>query len=44
MNVQQLIEVLQKIEDKENVDVYFSYDSRCCCPYVTCVDLVDDLE
>jgi len=42
MNVQELIDTLQKIEDKENVDVYFSYDSRVCVPYVNVVDFVEN--
>jgi hypothetical protein len=42
MNVLQLIDVLQGIANKETVDVYFSYDSRVCVPYVNVVDFVDD--
>lgn len=38
MNVQQLIDVLQKIEDK-SLKVHFSYDSRAAGRAIHCVDL-----
>lgn len=39
MNVAQLIEVLQKVEDKENTLVSFTYDTRAGGGWVHCVDL-----
>lgn len=38
MNVGQLIEVLQQVKNK-NMEVCFSYDSRCGGGVVKCVDL-----
>lgn len=43
MNVQQLIEVLQKVEDK-TMEVSFTYDSRCGGHTVRCVDIEQYLE
>lgn len=38
MNVQQLIEVLEKVPDK-TIEVVFTYDSRCGAGDVHCVDI-----
>lgn len=38
MNVQQLIDVLQKVEDK-SINVFYSYDSRAGEHSVHCVDI-----
>lgn len=38
MNVQQLLEVLQKVPDK-SIEVVFTYDSRCGAGTVHCVDI-----
>jgi hypothetical protein len=39
MTVEELIEVLNKVQDK-SIPVMFSYDSRVCVCNITCVDLV----
>ena len=41
MTVEQLIEILNKIENK-NIPIMFSYDSRVCVCGINCVDLVID--
>ena len=39
LTVKKLIEILSKLENQD-IPIYFTYDSRVCCPRVTCVDLV----
>jgi hypothetical protein len=41
MTVEQLIEVLSKLENK-NIPILFSYDSRVVVCGINCVDLVQD--
>lgn len=41
MNIQELIEILEKVEDK-SYEIYFSYDSRFATHKVSCVDIASN--